>query len=144
VLGTAGGTVIHLLRELFPQSQITGVDIDEVMISVGKKYFGLSEVQNLKLICEDAKVFVKQYTGNRYDLVVTDIFVGPDVPDFVVSIDFQRGVKKILDKKGVTIINYLRQPGYEKKAPKLFTVLTSLYAKVSSADRNNNRFFLAQ
>lgn len=144
VLGTAGGTVIHLLHELFPGSRITGVDIDEVMISVGKKYFGLAEVPGVRLICNDANAFVKDYAGSRFDLVITDIFVGPDIPDFVVTPAFQQRVKKLLGEKGLTIINYLRQPGYEKKAPKLFAVLASLYTKVSSVDRNNNRFFLAQ
>lgn len=144
VLGTAGGTVIHVLHELFPSSRITGVDIDAVMISVGETYFGLAEVPGLRLICNDANVFVKDYTGSKFDLVVTDIFVGPDIPDFVVAPVFQQRVKNILRKNGLTIINYLRQPGYEKKAPKLFAVLSSLYTKVSSVDRNNNRFFLAQ
>ena len=143
VLGTAGGTVIHMLHALFPQARITGVDIDEVMISVGKKYFALDKVPGLRLVCEDAVKFVKQYTGSRFDLIITDIFVGPDVPDFVTSPDYQRRVKKLLSGNGLTMINYLRQPGYEKRALALYDVLNSIYSYVVFADTHNNRFFLA-
>src|SRR3989344_2102034 len=43
VLGVAGGTVIHLLRRMFPAAAITGVDIDDVMLDIGRTYFGLGE-----------------------------------------------------------------------------------------------------
>lgn len=144
VLGVAGGTVIHLLHNLYPDARIIGVDIDAVMIEVGKKYFGLDTMQNLRCVCADAATFVASYKGTRFDLVVVDIFVGPDIPDFVSSAAFERNVKKHVSAGGVVLINYLRQPGYEEKAAKLQNVLQTLYNNVGSADIHNNRFFLAQ
>lgn len=144
VLGIAGGTVIHLLHNLYPDARIIGVDIDAVMIEVGKKYFGLDTMKNLRCVCADAAAFAASYKGTRFDLVVVDIFVGPDIPDFVPSAAFERNVKKHVSAGGCVLINYLRQPGYEEKVAKLQKVLQTLYNNVGSADIHNNRFFLAQ
>lgn len=144
VLGVAGGTVIHMLHDMYPEANITGVDIDQVMIDVGKKYFGLGDIKNLHCVRDDAKVFIRSYKGKPFDLIVIDIFIGPDVPDFVTSLSFESTVKKILSKQGRTIINYLQQPGYEEKAPKLKKILRTLYKTVRHVNRFNNRFFLAE
>jgi len=143
VFGIAGGTVIHLLAKLYPAAAITGVDIDAVMIGIGEKYFGLSKVPHLTCVCIDAQEYVKTYKGVGFDLVIIDVFIGPDIPDFVLSEDFQKKVRRMMRKNGSLVINYLREPGYEKKAMELSDLLGSIYTKVVSVDTHNNRFFLA-
>ena len=49
-----------MFHTLYPHAQITGVDIDAVMLSLGKKYFGLSDIPQLSLIVADAKDFVQR------------------------------------------------------------------------------------
>ncbi len=144
VLGIAGGTVIHMLHALYPKARITGVDIDEVMIDVGKNYFGLGKVAKFTMVCMDAAAFVAFHKGLRFDCVVVDIYVGPDVPDFVLTPEFQSSVKKIFTANGFVLINYLHQSGYEEKVVKLRDILQTIYKNVQSADIYNNRFFLAQ
>lgn len=68
VLGVAGGTVIHMLHAIYPDAQIEGVDIDEKMIEVGKKYFGLNHVANLTLKRADAKQFVHQAAEEKTEM----------------------------------------------------------------------------
>ncbi len=143
VLGVAGGTVIHMLRKAFPEASITGVEIDEVMIDIGKQYFGLGSFRNLRLICDDAVRYVQKSKKGMFDLVILDIFIGPDVPDVVLTEDFQKDLRGLLRKNGVLLVNYLRQPGYETKVPRLHALLRRLYKEVSSADQFNNRFFMA-
>ena len=58
VLGVAGGTIIRLLHDAYPTAEIIGVDIDRVMIELGKKYFGLKNIPKLTFIVDDAKDFV--------------------------------------------------------------------------------------
>lgn len=140
ILGIAGGTVIDLLSDRYPRAKIVGVDIDQTMIDIGKKYFGLDAISNLRCICADAKEFVKQ-TNSRFDVVVIDLFIGPDVPDFVLKLNFQRKIRRLLGNNGILVINYLRQPGYEEKATKLEELLGDLYGDVELVDRYNNRFF---
>ena len=144
VLGIAGGTVIHMLHALYPEAVITGVDIDPVIISVGKKYFGLGDLPLFRAVRGDAERFVARTPAKKFDCVVIDVFIGPDVPPFVLSPVFQRNVKKLLTPKGFVLINYLRQTGYETRAVTLETLLQSMYNHVRSDDIYNNRFFLAQ
>lgn len=143
VFGIAGGTVIHMLSELYPAANIIGVDIDAVMIGVGKSYFGLSAIPHLTCVCRDAVSFAEKYKGRAFDMVVLDVYIGPDVPDFVLSAGFQIKVHHMINKGGKLIINYLRRPGYESRAVALRKVLRSLYSRVISTDMQSNRFFLA-
>lgn len=144
VLGVAGGTVIHMLRHLYPDARITGVDIDDVILDAGKKYFGLGALPGFTAVCRDARKFVSAYKGVRFDLVVVDIYIGPDVPDFVLSEVFERKVNTLLAPGGCVLINYLRQAGYEEKVATLRQQLETIYTNVASADIYNNRFFLVQ
>src|SRR5688572_6244371 len=45
ILGLGGGTVAKLIRKSWPNVKITGVDIDPMMVELGKKYLDLSEVK---------------------------------------------------------------------------------------------------
>lgn len=141
VLGIAGGTVIRLLHERYPDARITGVDIDGAMIGIGQEYFGLRDIKALSCVRADARTYLTR-TAERYDLIVIDLFIGPDVPDFVIDAAFHDSVRKRLRNNGTVFINYLRQPGYENKAPELERILKKRYASVRSTDKNNNRFFL--
>jgi len=141
VLGIAGGTVIHMLHGLYPGARIAGVDIDEVMIGIGQEYFGLRDIKSLSCILGDARTYLTR-TGKKYDLIVIDLFIGPDVPDFVLDGAFHDSVRKRLRDNGAVFINYLRQPGYENKATELERLLKKRYTTVLSTDTNNNRFLL--
>lgn len=143
VFGLAGGTVVHMLRAIHPQAVIIGVDIDRKMIDIGKKYFGLADISDLRYVHADARSYVKSHKGTQFDCAVIDLFVGPDIPDFVVSEQFQNDVRRIVAKDGRVMVNFLREPGYEKKADMLCAILSSVYPVVTSCDRYNNRFFLA-
>jgi len=140
VLGVAGGTVIHLLHGVYKKARIIGVDIDEEMIRIGRQYFKLAGIRQLRCVCADAQRYI-QSAHDHYDLIVIDLFIGPDVPDFVSDFKFHRNIRKLLKPTGAVFINYLRQFGYEKKAVSLEKVLKMHYPSVVSVDRYNNRFF---
>ncbi|MBI4099638.1 class I SAM-dependent methyltransferase [Candidatus Microgenomates bacterium] len=73
ILGLGGGTLVGLLTQNWPNTKITGVEIDPVMIALGKKYFGLGEYKNLKIIRADAR----KYRPTRpFDLVLADAYLG--------------------------------------------------------------------
>ena len=41
VLGLGGGGIAELLRKRFPETKITGIELDPVMIDLGRKYLKL-------------------------------------------------------------------------------------------------------
>lgn len=106
VLGVAGGSVIKLLYNYFPQASITGVEIDPQMVEIGKTYFKLDKY-NIKLVVADALAFVNN-TNQKYDLILVDILVGRSTPEKFLQLDFLNNLKKLLSKDGLIIFNRLR------------------------------------
>lgn len=143
VLGVAGGTVIHLLRRMYPKAAIVGVDIDDIMLFVGRTYFGLSDMKNVTLIQADARRFVADARRKnvRYDGIVVDVFFGRTIPDFVKNTSFLLSLKKILSPKGWMVINYLRELEYEEHSHVLGASLKKIFGNVSDFPIVRNRFF---
>lgn len=144
VLGVAGGTIIHMLHALYPKAQITGVDIDQVMIDLGKKYFGLNDIPKLTLIVADAKDFIKYQQAKKYDCIVIDLFIGRDIPDFVSSRDYLQAIHRLLLPKGFVFINYLKELEYGMRPSGMTKTLRIVFKNVRSVDYQYNRFFLAK
>lgn len=142
VLGVAGGTVIHLLHKRFPAARITGVDIDPVMIDIGKRYFGLDTIPVLRLVRDDARHFVRR-TAHRFDLIIVDVFFGREIPAFVESPLFLRRLSQLLNNGGTVVINYLRELEYGMKSDTLMKTLQRIFPTVSDFGRYHNRFFAA-
>lgn len=143
VLGVGGGTVIRMLHKSYPNAEITGVDIDPVMITIAKTYFGLEEINGLSLVCEDAQKYIEKSAkeNKTYDLIIVDVFVGPQIPEFVSDEKTLQLLKDILNRKGCIIINYLRELEYGKKSTILLDRLAKIFPEVTENPLYNNRFF---
>ena len=145
VLGVAGGNVIHLLRKMYPSASIVGVDIDQVMIDIGKQYFGLAGITKLQLVRVDAKAFIAQKNQkHRFDLVIVDTFFGRHSASFVTTRQFLLNLKALLRPEGAVIINYLRELEYQTKSEQFFQTLQGIFPLVRDKPIFRNRFFYAQ
>lgn len=143
VLGVAGGTIISDFHKIFPNAAIIGVEIDSVMISVGKQYFGIDEIPNFHIICADAEKFVKRDHKIVFDLIVIDLYIARDIPSFVSRASFIRQVYALLNPKGSVFINYLKELDNPLDKKSLSHVLRDTFQTVRVADYQYNRFFLA-
>lgn len=143
VLGVGGGTVIHLLRSMFSPAQIIGVDIDAVILEIGKKYFDLSGMNGLTLIVDDARKFVqKSKITDAYDLIIIDIFLGSDIPPFVNSDTFLRQIRNCTAKHGAVVINYLQEHAYAQESDIFFSRLKNIFRSARDFRIFRNRFFI--
>src|SRR3989304_1525235 len=113
ILGLGGGTNAQIIREYWPNAQVTGVDVDLVMVELGKKYLGLKEV---KTVIEDAFDFTAAEIDNskNYDLILVDTYLGDAFPEKFTSDVFLSRVKKLLAPGGVVVFNRLY---YGQKRP---------------------------
>lgn len=125
VLGLGGGTLAKLLRKKYPNAKITGVEIDEIMVELGKKYLDLDKY-NIDIKIEDAKTF--QF--KKHDLVIVDMYSGDNFPKEFESVLF---LKK-LSRFPIVIINRLYFGGkrpdtvrFGKKLEKIFKNVTWHY-----------------
>jgi spermidine synthase len=146
VLGVAGGTVIHLTSAIYPDATIDGVDIDQKMLGIGKKYFGLDRVKGLTLVVSDAKTFLEKAVRKQkhWDMILVDTHVGPDVPEFVNNERFLTDLRRALAPRGVAIVNYLRELKYQELSRHLRKKLKKIFGRVRETDIYFNRFFMVK
>lgn len=126
VLGVGGGTVISELINNYPRMNIVGVEIDPVIIEVGQKHFGLESQQNIELITRDAVDFVSYEKGNKYDLIIADLYLGLFNPPSVRSESFLKNLKRIMKSNGIVLYN----SHYQKIKHEEYENITSLAGRI--------------
>lgn len=105
LLGLGGGSVIETLRKDFSYSkQITAVDIDPTVIDIARNEFGLKEDEKLKIVCEDALVFM-QLNSTSFDLIIIDLFIDTDVPKAFLMMPFWKDILKASSSNGAILFN---------------------------------------
>lgn len=132
VLGLGGGSAAKLVNKYWPQAAIIGVDIDPVMVELGKNYLGLRKVNNLKTVIEDAEGWINKIKGKKlFGLVLVDIYKGTRVPEKFRTSGFIKKVNSILERGGIGAFNHLysaieKEDGDSlgRKLRKIFSVLT--------------------
>ena len=82
ILGLGGGTVAKLLRKTYPKAKITGVEIDPIMIELGRKYLDL-ENYNIDIKIADALTY--KLLPITYDLIIVDTYLGDKYVDIAGS-----------------------------------------------------------
>jgi len=103
ILGLGGGTIAKMITNKFGRVYIDGVEIDSLMVELGKNFLDFSE-KNVKIIKEDAKKFVKD-ARFKYDLVCVDLFSHGNVAQGTETKSFFEDVKRLVNKDGVVVIN---------------------------------------
>lgn len=105
VLGVAGGSVIKtLVDEINFKGKITGVEIDPNIIQIANQYFKLNDIENLEIIIGDAFEFILK-TQEKYDLIIIDIFLDTQMPNFLFETYFVHRICFLLKSKGKVLFN---------------------------------------
>lgn len=125
VLGLATGTLAKIINKKFKNAKIAGVEIDPVMIEIGKIYFDLDKIPNLKIINGDAYSYIINH-NSKFDIVFVDLYLGDKPPKFLYN-------HKFLGKLGkFVIINHLFYDDQKKKAAQvLIKRLDKYYKKIT-------------
>ena len=143
LLGLAGGSFIKVLRQSYPESTITAIDLDPVIVSLGQKYFGLDKIKNLKIQIFEASEFVKKAKKNHYDLIIMDIFIGCNTPSSVETESYLKNLFKILRKEGVLIVNRSNLPKYRNITDAFVKKVKKRFSKVNLVISNPNLLIIA-
>lgn len=131
ILGLAGGTLVELLNKIYPDINITGVDIDLVMVDLGRKYFRLDEYINLTIEIADAFEYVN-HVKEQFDLVIVDLFKRDKVQVKSGDIDFLNDELLATNPGGYVMINCLYLPEFKKE--------TDAYLKFLKSEEKNGVF----
>jgi spermidine synthase len=106
VLGAGLGSAVQVLNNMRAYPSITLVDNDPVILDWLKQSLTASEAARIELICKDAETFISA-THQKYGLIVVDLFIGREVPDFVRSAAFLRQCRHRLEQGGALVMNYI-------------------------------------
>ena len=132
ILGLGGGTVVKLVKKFWPEAKITGVDLDPIMIELGKKYLGLDE-KVVEISISDAFNFLATYDSQhttKFDLILIDLYVGDDFPKKFESENYIQRTRTILASGGIVIFNRLYYGEKRKVAVKFAVKLEKSFSRV--------------
>jgi spermidine synthase len=146
VLGVGGGAVIRQLNHFLKPDLIVGVELNPIHLQVARELFSV-EAENVALYQADATHWVRQYRGERFDMIIDDLFSDNDGdPQRVIAAEapWMRQLLKRLNPTGTLVINFgspaeLRSSAWfdtaaiQDKFPAAFQLTTPLYENVIGA-----------
>ena len=104
VIGNAGGTIARAFGRLYPGVQIDGVEIDPKVTVAGRRYLGLADNPDLRVITEDGRPFL-QLTERKYDVIAVDAYRQPYIPFYLATKEFFQLAREHLNPGGVLALN---------------------------------------
>jgi spermidine synthase len=146
ILGLGGGTVAKLIRKKWPETKITGVDIDSHMIEFGKKYLGLDKT-NVKIKIFDALDFLTDHCSRstvHFDLIIVDLYNGDEYPKKFETDNCIHLVRNNLSRCGVAVFNRLYYGDKRPQAVKFGNKLQKIFSKVEWVYPEANLMFLCR
>ncbi len=140
ILGLGGGSVANLVYKSYPDVNLTGVDVDEKMVSLGKKYLDLGKI-DIDVKIADAFEYVKK-GSEKYDLVLIDLYCGSKFPEKFGDDKFVKNVKDLLNENGIAIFNRLYRGDDRADTMKFGRRLEKIFKKVDYVFPQANLMFV--
>ena len=102
ILGMGTGTYATQCRKYFGDMNIEGVEIDEKITKLSRKYFALPDDINVSTY--DGRAFLNA-SDRKYDVIMVDAYQDITIPFQMSSVEFFRLVKSHLNENGVMVVN---------------------------------------
>ena len=102
ILGMGTGTYATQCNKYFGNMNIEGVEIDEKITQLSRKYFSLSD--NIPVTTYDGRAFFNA-SEKKYDVIMVDAYQDITIPFQMSSTEFFKLVKDHLTEDGVMVVN---------------------------------------
>ena len=126
VIGNAGGTVARAYGRLYPGVRIDGVEIDAEVTAAGRRFLGLGENPNVRVVAADGRPYL-QLTDERYDVIVVDAYRQPYIPFYLATKEFFALARDRLEPGGVLALNVGTVPGDERLSDAIGTTVRAAF-----------------
>jgi hypothetical protein len=112
LLGLGGGTVAHLLTRRCPNTRITGIEHDALVLALARSEFGLETMSRLTIVESDAFAWVATQCratkpSDGYDLVCLDLFEAGRLAHGALATSFLRQVAELMSPSGLLTANLM-------------------------------------
>lgn len=102
ILGMGTGTYAKQCMNYLDKINAEGVEIDEKIVDLSRKYFDLPE--NVKVTAYDGRAFLN-VSDKKYDVIMVDAYQDITIPFQMSSVEFFALVKSHLKDGGVMVVN---------------------------------------
>lgn len=107
LLGTGGGSLVHFLRHHYPDSHLTSVDIDAELLNLMHEEMHLPKADDhLTYVIDDAAKYLHR-CNQTFDLILVDIFIGDQSPDWLLSANNMQRLYSLLNPSAAVAYNLL-------------------------------------
>ncbi len=123
------------------------VEIDPASLQAARRFFNLDE-RKTPIHHTDARTFV-QHCPRAYDVVIVDLFHGDGTPDYLITRDFFRDLRRCLGGGGVAVFNTFADLGDPSSYAHLLVTLRAelphlaLFRPAASGSTHTNSFIVA-
>lgn len=132
ILGMGTGTYATQCRKYFGDMAIEGVEIDEKITDLSRKYFSLPE--DVPVTTYDGRAYL-QAVDEKYDVIMVDAYQDITIPFQMSSVEFFNMVKDHLTENGVMVVNMnMRGSGEGNINQYLSDTIASVFGTVYTAD----------
>ena len=135
ILGMGSGTFAHQCSEYLQQVHCEGVEIDQKITDLARKYF--DEPKSTKVVTYDGRAYLSAI-DKKYDVIMVDAYQDITIPFQMSSVEFFRMVKEHLNDGGVMVVN-MNMRGQTKGSitDYLTDTIQSVFPTVYTADVPN-------
>lgn len=143
ILGMGTGTYARQCRNYFGDMNLEGVEIDEKIAGLSRKYFALPG--DVKVTSYDGRAFLNA-VDKTYDVIMVDAYQDITIPFQMSSVQFFTLVKRHLKENGVMVVNMnMKGTGERNINQYLSDTIASVFQSVVTVDveRSTNRELFA-
>jgi spermidine synthase len=138
ILGNGAGTVAGLIHQLWPNTKLTGIEIDPVMVQIRQQYFPNVPTN---IILADAFTWLES-NSNQYDLIIVDLFQGASLPALLSTPKFIHNLHQSLSAQGCAIFNIFALTSHASHAQKIYALLQQKFTHVCKLHTVSNWIML--
>ncbi len=132
ILGMGTGTYATQCKKYYGDMNLEGVEIDEKITELSRKYFSLPE--EVKVTTYDGRAFLNA-VNEKYDVIMVDAYQDITIPFQMSSTEFFTLVKEHLTENGVMVVNMnMRGSGEGNINQYLSDTIASVFSTVYTAD----------
>ena len=132
IVGLAAGTTARQASAVYGAIPIDGFELDEKIVEVGQKYFGLN-LPNLTVHIGDGRLNLER-SEYKYDIIAVDAYRPPYIPPHMTTQEFFEIAAAHLTDDGVLTINVGSVPGDRRLINGLATTMATIFPSIHIMD----------
>jgi spermidine synthase len=134
-LGGGACTLPRWLAASDPSARSLVYELDDEVVRVARAELGLDDVPGLRVKVGDARAGVGAQRPRSFDAVVADVFVGPYVPEHVMTLEALRDVRRVLRPGGLYVANLIDEAPLRRVRRQLATIAEAIGEPTLIAER---------